>query len=76
MNEINVLDVLDQMDKFRRTHQDERQSPPDFCMRVMEAILAQAAGFKSRTDWTDALKANENSEYSKDLKDTTLIVNF
>lgn len=66
MKEINVLEILDKMDQFRRNNQHE---PNDYCMRVMEAIVAEAAGYESRVDWTDDLRANESSQYSKDLKE-------
>ena len=69
IRQVAVLKVLDEMDEFRRTHQDSRQHPSDFCMRCMEAIVAKAAGFQSRCDWTDALRADENSIYSIDLKE-------
>lgn len=65
--EINVLKVLDEMDKFRRKHQNDIPSCPDWCMRCMEAILAEAAGHKDRNDWTEALKANPDTEYHKDF---------
>lgn len=71
--DINVLRLLDEMDKFRRTHQNEKEAPPDYCMRVMEAILAEAAGYKSRIDWTEALKADVESMYHKEYQD---IVNY
>ena len=45
MPEIDVLKVLDEMDKFRREHQDEKISSPDWCMRVLEAILANIPEF-------------------------------
>lgn len=63
MNEIDVLAVLDQMDEFRRTHQNDKQHPADWCMRCMEAILATAAGYESRNDWTEELKAIPGSLY-------------
>ena len=66
MPEIDVLKVLDEMDKFRREHQDEKISPPDWCMRVLEAILAKEAGFKGRAEWTDTLKSNPDTFYSKE----------
>lgn len=67
-NEINILAVLDEMDKFRREHQNSSQHPSDWCMRCMEAILAKAAGYESRNAWTGELWADDNSDYSKDLK--------
>lgn len=75
-NNIDMLDLLDQLDEFRRNHQDQRKDPSDWCMRVMEAIVARAAGYESRADWTDALRSNESSAYSRDLKDTSRISSF
>lgn len=65
--DIDILSVLDKMDAFRRKHENDKPATPDYCMRCLEAILAGAAGYKSRTDWTDALKENPESEYSKGL---------
>lgn len=50
--EINVLAVLDEMDAFRRKHYFDKAQTPDFYMRAMEAILARAAGYKSRMEQT------------------------
>ena len=36
--EINVLDILDKMDEFRRNHQTGKQNTPDFCMRVNDLL--------------------------------------
>lgn len=65
---IDVLDVLDQMDEFRRNHYFDKNPTPDFYMRAMEAMLAKAAGYNSRSEWTDALKAT-NSLYKRDYRD-------
>lgn len=62
--EIDVLTLLDEIDAFRRSHQDEQQSPSDYCMRMIEAMIARAAGFNSRTEWTEALKEDPSSAYS------------
>lgn len=72
MEQAEILALLDKLDKFRREHQNERQHPSDWCMRVMEAIVAEAGGFKSWSDWTDALKADGKTAYSRDLKDLSL----
>ena len=54
-NEINALEVLAEMEEFRKRNQDEKKSPSDFCMRCLEAILAKAAGYESRMDWVEDL---------------------
>lgn len=63
-----ALDILDELDEFRRNHQNERKAPSDYCMRVMEAIVAKRAGYKSRADWTDELKQIPGA-YRRDLKE-------
>lgn len=65
---IDVLEILDQMDEFRRKHYFDKQPRPDFYMRVMEAMLAKAAGYNSRSEWTEALK-NSKSRYNRDYTD-------
>ena len=70
--EVNVLDILDKLDEFRRAHQNEKRHPADWCMRAMEAIVAEAAGYTNRNDWTDALRENPASRYNRDLKDITI----
>lgn len=55
-NEITALEVLAEMETFRKRNQDERKSPSDFCMRCLEAILAKAAGYESRMDWIEDLQ--------------------
>ena len=69
--QVSVLKILDEMDAFRRDHQNYKQHPSDWCMRCMEAIVARSAGFTNRNAWTDALKADENTEYSKGLKEAS-----
>jgi hypothetical protein len=66
-----ALDLLDEIDKFRREHQDEKSNPSDFCMRTIEAIIAKRAGYESRADWTDDLKSG-NTQYRKDLTENPI----
>lgn len=68
MDKVDILILLDEIDEFRRTHQDQRTSPSDWCMRVIEAIIARHAGFSSRTDWTEILKCSE-TKYRRDYKE-------
>ncbi len=63
----SALELLDELDEFRRRHQDENQHPSDWCMRVMEAIVAVAAGYCDRSSWTSLLAADESSKYYRDL---------
>lgn len=61
-----LLKILGEMDAFRRAHQDQQKDPSDYCMRVMEAIVARAAGFSGRSEWTDQPKADPRTKYAKD----------
>lgn len=65
---IDILAVLDEMDAFRRKHENDKPATPDWCMRCMEAIFAKAAGYDDRMSWTGALSANPDTKYSKDLE--------
>lgn len=63
-----ALQMLDEMDAIRRKHYGSLPPPCDYYLRAMEAVVAKAAGYDSRIDWTDALKANEQSRYYRDLQ--------
>lgn len=67
---MSPLELLDKLDEFRRRHQNDKQHPSDWCMRVMEAIVAEAFGFEGRNSWTEALRTDENSMYYRDLQDS------
>lgn len=72
--EIDVLQVLDEMDSFRRKCYDkpDAECPTDWALRVAEAILAKAAGYSGRTAWTGDLKQNSASQYAQDLENLGL----
>ena len=70
------LELLDELDAFRRGHQDERLHPSDWCMRCMEAIVARACGFGSRADWTGALSAAPSTRYHRDLQNAAASSRF
>lgn len=63
-----ALDLLDEMDEFRRNHQDSRKDPSDYCMRVLEAIVARRAGYNDRHCWQEDLKSIP-SLYRRDIKE-------
>lgn len=67
MEQEKILALLDELDKFRREHQNDRLNPSDWCMRCMEAIVARAGGFESRNDWTERLKSDAGTQYSRGL---------
>lgn len=64
--EIDVLHVLDQMDAIRRKHYYDCPPPADCYFRILEAVLANAAGFDSRQEWTEKLKADPATQYHFD----------
>lgn len=65
-----VMEILDEMDYYRRHNINFNN--PDYAMRVAEAILAKAAGFKDRNEWCELLKADSETKYAKDYADATV----
>ena len=74
--EKSPLELLDELDAFRRGHQDERLHPSDWCMRCMEAIVARACGFEGRSEWNEALSADPSTRYHRDLQDSESRIRF
>ena len=59
-----VLDILDNMEEIRQKAAEHPEKyPVDYTIRLLSAIVAQAYGYQSRTDWTDALKELPESRY-------------
>ena len=59
-----VLDILDQIEEIRqKAAEHPEQYPVDYTIRLLSAIVAQAYGYQSRTDWTDELKKLPESRY-------------
>jgi hypothetical protein len=49
----NQMDeVLLEMERFRQDREHESIGNPDWHIRVCQAIVAKAAGYKDRTDWS------------------------
>ena len=71
-----ALHLLDQMDVIRRKHSGSLPPPCDYYMRSMEAVIARAADYESRNEWTDALKVDEQSRYFRDLQLVETCSNF
>ena len=71
-----ITGELVQMDVIRRKHSGSLPPPCDYYMRSMEAVIARAAGYESRNEWTDALKADEQSRYFRDLQLVETCSNF
>lgn len=64
MTKNEALQILDDMDEARRMHEYD-VAASDWSFRVAEAIIAKAAGFNSRNEWTEALSANQSTKYSQ-----------
>lgn len=65
-----VLDILDSMEEVR---QEAASHPNDFqidhIIRLCCSIVANAYGYKSRTEWMDKLKEHPESRYAARLKE-------
>jgi len=61
-----VLDILDSMEEIRQKAIEQPDKyPVDYTIRLLSAIVAEAYGYESRTDWTDRLKELPESRYYK-----------
>ena len=59
-----VLDILDSMEEIRQKAAEHPENyPVDHTIRLLSAIVADAYGYQSRTDWTDKLKKLPESRY-------------
>lgn len=60
------LNVLDRMEEIRqKAAEHPEQYPLDNTIRILSAIVAEAYGYESRTDWTNRLKELPESRYYK-----------
>jgi len=62
MDKSTALWLLAQLEK-RRHEYGGKPSESDFSYRAAQAVVAEAAGFSDRNEWTDALKANGYEVY-------------
>ena len=59
-----VLQILDRYEEIRqKAKKMPEQYPVDYTIRLLEAILSQAAGYQSREEWTEILKNESKSWY-------------
>lgn len=64
------LQLLDSIEEIRqKAIEKPEQYPVDYTIRLISAIVAEYAGYKSRTDWTDELKKNPESKYAQRLSE-------
>ena len=62
MDKSTALWVLAKLEK-RRHEYGKKPSESDFSYRAAQAVVAEAAGFRGRIEWTDALKTNGYEVY-------------
>lgn len=63
-NTVNPLQILDDMEEIRqKAAENPKNYPIDYTIRLLCAIVAEAHGYKSRTDWTEKLKEMPESKY-------------
>lgn len=64
------LKLLDDIEEVRQKVAENPQNyPADYVVRLISAIVAEYAGYNSRTDWTDELKKYPESKYSTRLSE-------
>jgi hypothetical protein len=63
MDKSTGLWLLAQLEE-RRHEYGNKPSESDYSYRAAQAIVAKAAGFNGRNEWTDALKVNGYKVYA------------
>ena len=66
-----ALAILDRLDGMRRSNHANKNNRgyEDINLRLACAIVANAGGIKTRTEWEDALRNTPDSEYAQDYSD-------
>jgi hypothetical protein len=55
-----TLEILRDMEEFRKKHENQ-PTPPDWAIRVCQAIVAKSVGIPDRATWEAMLDANPSS---------------
>ena len=63
MDKSTALWILAQLEK-RRHEYGNKPAESDYSYRAAQAIIAAAAGFRDRNEWTDELKMNGYAVYA------------
>lgn len=63
-----ALDILDELDAYRRRKALENETNVDYVLRMVEAFIADRAGFKARFDWMECLAEKTDSQYVADCE--------
>ena len=62
------LALLDRMEEIRqKASENPANYPVDYTIRLLSALVAAQAGYKSSTDWTEQLKKYPESNYARRL---------
>lgn len=64
-----ALDILDELEAYRRRCSMEGMNNADHALRVAAAMIARRAGFDDRMTWCKKLRENPESEYAMDRED-------
>jgi hypothetical protein len=69
MKKEEALKLLDEIDAIRRKPVKE-QGTADWAFRMACAVVAKAAGYKCRTDWTSDLALDSTTRYTEYIRET------
>lgn len=62
------LTLLDRIEEIRqKAAENPKGYPTDYTIRLISAVVAEYAGYASRTEWTEELKKNPESSYAARL---------
>ena len=63
LDKSTAIKILAEVEQFRKKNEDKKpENPVDYAIRVCEAIVAEAAGYKSRTDWVSLANAESKGD--------------
>lgn len=70
-------EILLEMERFRQKHESESTGNPDWYIRVCQAIVAKAAGYENRNEWSlsmaEQVIAERKTEGTWEMKEGTRI---
>jgi hypothetical protein len=61
-NKEMMNEILKEMERFRQKHEHESTGNPDWYIRVCQAIVAKAAGYNNRNEWSGPIFEQVMSE--------------
>lgn len=70
MDKNKALHILDRFEEIRfNAKKKPGDYPPEYTIRLLEAIVATEFGFKGRLEWIKALESDPSSSYSLFFKE-------